>query len=107
MGADTVRLSIDCSKLRRCSSPVSTADNNVYPYELPNIDLIFKVQHGWFNHKNGLAEVHLDKIHCMPPETLPEGVERCPEIASTLLGMDVLNLFKKWKLDDKNMILET
>ena len=104
---DTVRLSINCDDLQKCSSPVSTAKDEIYPYELPNVDLVFRIRHGWLNQKNGLARIRLGKINVMPPEPSRSEEKRHTEIAHTLLGMDVLLLFRKWKFENKYLILKT
>lgn len=103
---DVTRLSINCNDLQRSSVSVSTANDNIHPYELREVDLIFRVKYGWLNQKNGLAQVHLNKIHCMPPNHLHTPTHDS-EMANTLLGMDVLHLFKKWKYEDTSLKLET
>lgn len=87
---DVVKLGINCNNLQICPSPVSTAESFVYPYVLPNVDLMFKVRYGLFNRKEDLGRIHLDNILCMPPTSPTSESTQHTELAHTLLGMDVL-----------------
>lgn len=104
---DVTRLNINCSNLSLCSSPTSTANSQVYPYLLPNIGIILKVKHAIFNLREGFRIFRLDYIHCMSP-TNPQLLTQHRIISAySLLGMDVLGIFKKWQYTNRELILKT
>lgn len=107
LGDDVTRLSINCANLRLAHSQSVTASGPVTPYLLPYVDLGIEVQYGWFNRNQRLWRFRFQAIHCMPP-THPQFMshQRIAH-AYSLLGMDFLRLFKKWRYTDTKLIMET
>lgn len=76
---------------------------SVNPCILSNVDLTFIGNYGFLNMKSGIIEVHLNKVDCLPPTH-----QKTPEEDSlpySLLGMDVLRHFKKWKFKERELIM--
>ena len=104
---DIIRLGINCSTLQRSSNPSATADIEVFPYILPNVILTLLVRHGWFNLRHDFMQFHLHHVDCLPSNTTTQVTLERLQLAYSLLGMDFLKLFKRWRFTDKQLILET
>ncbi|HLE75909.1 MAG TPA: hypothetical protein VI864_07710 [Candidatus Bathyarchaeia archaeon] len=94
-------LGIDCSDLSRTTRPCYSANGDpMYPYELPKVELHLDKNDG---KTNGVEIFVLPLIHCMPPP--PRDPQQEPQqfrITNSLLGMDVLKIFKNWIWDFEN-----
>jgi hypothetical protein len=104
---DVTRLGINCDDLAFAPIPCRTADGIVTPYLLPKVELMFVTKHGWFNRIVEVATFGFINIHCFPPTATQlmtkERLARC----CSLLGMDFLDLFKKWRFTERTLILDT
>jgi len=107
LGDDVTRLSINCGVLQRSSTPSLTASGIITPFLLPNVQLIMDVSHGWLNRKRDFASFNLANINCMPPTHPQLMTQQRIRGACSLLGMDVLGHFSKWKFTRTQLILET
>lgn len=103
---DATRLGINCSALNSANK-VSTANGNVVPYILPKVVLIYETYFGLFNLKKGLKGRELAEIHCHVPTDPSLMTPQRMANACSLLGMDFLKKFKKWRFTDKELILRT
>ncbi|MGD0996191.1 MAG: retroviral-like aspartic protease family protein [Candidatus Bathyarchaeia archaeon] len=103
---DATRLGLNCSSLNS-ANPVSTANGNVVPYILPNIILMYNAYFGLFNLRNDFKGTRLDEIHCHAPTDPALMTRQKIANACSLLGMDFLKRFKKWKFTDKELLLRT
>jgi hypothetical protein len=103
---DATRLGINCSDLNS-ANPVSTANGNVVPYVLPKVILIYWAHLGLFDLKYALKGTELDEIHCHAPTNPCLLTQQRMANACSLLGMDFLKKFKKWRFTDKELILRT
>ena len=104
---DVTRLSINCTILQLSPIPSLTASGTIIPFLLPDVQLLIEVRHGWFNQKRNFGVFHLASIHCMPP-THPQLMTQQRILhACSLLGMDILRLFKKWQFTENKLILKT
>lgn len=103
---DATLLGIDCSALNAGCS-VSTANGNVVPYEIPEVILIFQARYGLFNLSKSLKGTKLTKVHCHVPTNPLLLTPQRRDNAFSLLGMDFLRKFKKWKFTEKELILST
>jgi len=106
LGDDVTRLSINCAILQPSSIPSLTASGTIIPFLLPNVQLIIEVRHGWFNQKSDFGVFHLANIHCMPPTNPQLMTQQRILHACSLLGMDVLGLFRKWEFTERRLILK-
>lgn len=104
---DVTRLAVNCNSLQRTSTPSLTASGSVTPYLLQNVDLTFRARYGWLNRTQGLAIFHLTNIQCMPPTQPQLMTHQRIQHACSLLGMDVLGHFQKWKFMERTLILKT
>jgi predicted aspartyl protease len=107
LGDDVTRLSINCTILQPSTVPSLTATGTTIPFLLPNVQLIIEVTYGWFNWKRSFGVFHLANIHCMLPTNPQLMTQQRILHACSLLGMDVLGLFKKWRFTENKLILET
>lgn len=103
---DVTRLSINCSALSLSRSSSSTATGPVVPYVLPNVQILMELQYGWFNRKRGFGMFPLDTVNCMRPTNPQTMTPVRIRQAFSLLGMDILSLFRKWRFTDTELILE-
>lgn len=105
---DVTRLGINCSNLRLAPDPSATANGPVTPYLLPNVLLIIEVEHGLFNRNHSFAGFRLNEAQYMPPTNPMHMTPQRIHDAYSLLGMDMLGLFKKWYWHhyDRELILE-
>jgi hypothetical protein len=104
---DVTKLAINCSGLQFAQFPCLTANGTITPYTLPEVDLLLLRRCGWLNRKTGLVTFHMANIHCMPP-THPQFLTQQQLLQSySLLGMDVLQLFKKWRFTQTELILKS
>ncbi|WGM90372.1 MAG: hypothetical protein IAX21_01380 [Candidatus Bathyarchaeota archaeon] len=106
LSSDVTRLGINCSVLTNTTHPCTTANGNVLPYCLPDAKLFLEVENGWLTHKKEIASFSLQMIYCMPPNPNPLTPIQSMQ-AYSLLGMNFLYFFKKWKYNDTELILET
>ncbi len=105
MSQDAYKLEIDCCKLRKSDCVTETAKGQLNPYELPDVTLQLEKKVG---SKKGMAKFPLGVIHCLPPPDDLNKVNPLSHVLSySLLGMDVLQFFKKWQYTDSTLILET
>jgi predicted aspartyl protease len=104
---DATLLGINCENLRPCDYDTTTANGHVTPYEIDNIILIFDAQFGLLNLRHRLRGKALDKINCHTPTPRNELTPQRIETSCSLLGMDFLHLFKKWKFTKKYLFLQT
>jgi predicted aspartyl protease len=103
---DVTRLAINCNGLQLSSIECITANGIIRPYLLPSVELTFATFQGWFNRKFSLTTFSLRSINCMPP-THPQFLTQQRIMRScSLLGMDVLRLFKKWQFTENKLILK-
>ena len=103
---DATRLGINCSALNSANA-VSTANGVVIPYILPKVTLIYQAYSGLFNLKKDLGVTELMEIHCHVPTNPSLLTQQRMANACSLLGMDFLKKFKKWRFTDKELILLT
>ncbi|MFB3888214.1 MAG: aspartyl protease family protein [Candidatus Bathyarchaeia archaeon] len=104
---DVTRLGINCAGLNQATRPTSTANGLVLPYIMPNVKFVMEFYHGWFNHANDLIGVDMSEVHCHPP-TNPQQMTRLRILgAYSLLGMDFLRYFKKWKFSNGFLYIDT
>jgi hypothetical protein len=103
---DVTRLGINCNNLRQ-GQPTSTANGLVIPYVLPNVRFIFEIYHGWLNRRNDLTNVDFNEIHCNAPTHQTLMTRRRVIRAYSVLGMDFLGSFRKWKFTDDELYLDT
>lgn len=106
---DVTRLAINCGNLQLASVPSETVTGMVHPYLLPEVDLMCDIKYGWLNRNLGLAIFKLRNIHCMPPTQPQLMTQQRIMHACSLLGMDVLGIFRKWKwkYNQRELLLET
>jgi predicted aspartyl protease len=103
---DVTRLGINCSGLVQ-TSPTATANGLVAPYELPEVVLTLEIYSGLFNRKSELRGIRFLTMNCNPP-TQQQLMTRQRMIHSfSLLGMDFLRLFPKWRFTEKELYLDT
>ena len=102
---DVTRLGINCSNLNLAPDPSATANGPVTPYLLPNVVLIIEVEHGLFNRNHSFMGFRLNTAQCMPPTNPMQITPQKIHDAYSLLGMDMLRLFKKWKWHHGQRIL--
>jgi len=107
LGDDVTRLSINCTNLMLSPTPCQTAHDLVRPYLLPNVEIGMEVREGWLNRQRRFRIVEFPSVNCMPP-THPQFMTRQRvRGAYSLLGMDFLRLFKKWKFAGGFLFLDT
>ncbi len=104
---DVTRLSINCGILQLSPIPSLTASGTLFPFLLPDVQLIIEVRYGWLNQKRDLGVFHMANIHCMPPTNPQLMTQQRILHACSLLGMDALRLFKKWEFTERKLILKT
>jgi len=102
---DVTRLSINCTNLQLSSVPSATANGLVFPYLLPNITLFLEIENGWLRRKRTVWSFTFNSINCMKPTNpnlmTPIRVQR----AYSLIGMDFLQHFRKWRFNNNELIL--
>jgi predicted aspartyl protease len=104
---DVTRLALDCSRLQLSPIPCLTARGTINPYLLPSVELTLATFQGWFNRTFSLTTFVLRSISCMPP-THPQLLTQQRIMQScSLLGMDMLSLFRKWRFTDRTLVLDT
>lgn len=103
---DVTRLGINCTNLLQ-APPTTTANGQIIPYILPEVTLILDVYYGWLNRRNELRDVRFQTMNCNPPTQphlmTPQRIDR----ACSVLGMDFLRLFPKWRFTDDSLYLDT
>jgi predicted aspartyl protease len=109
LGDDVTRLAINCSSLSLAPNPTITASGSIIPYIMPNVILMMEVEYGLFNRNRSFANFHLNMVQCMPPAPPTSAMPRRMHDTYSLLGMDILGLFKKWHWHhrQRELILET
>jgi len=105
--SDIIRLGINCNKLPLSSTVVRTGSGNIRPHIMSNVALFFQGRSGFLNLYQGFLSFTLDEIQCVRPATgfvyNPVPVAQAPSI----LGMDFLSTFSKWKFTESHLILKT
>ena len=104
---EVLKLGIDCDKLNRGNRPLTTAKGEVFPYILPNVQLNIECECN-DGKKDSLEIFPLKKIHCIKPRTSQKAKADPNQLfrhTFNLLGMDVLQYFKKWIWDFENRTL--
>ena len=100
---DTLRLGIDCSKLAPSQCSFSTANGRRNAYQLDDVQITLNTNDE--PTQQGTVTFSLRGMPCFaPPSTIDASV--VAEETYSLLGMDVLFLFKKWTFTDNVLILE-
>lgn len=99
-------IGIDCSSLNPACA-TQTANGEVIPYEIPNVILMFRAKYGLFNIVSGFKGTQLEKVHCHLPTNPSLMTEQRRDNAVSLLGMDFLRRFKKWKFTERELFLST
>jgi hypothetical protein len=107
LGDDVTRLGINCSGLRLADVPCQTATELVFPYLLPQVDLILVTFQGWLNRKPVMTTFQFGYIHCNPPTNPQEMTAERIAQSRSLLGMDFLYQFKKWEYTERFLTLKT
>jgi hypothetical protein len=105
LGQDSYKLGINFRKLRKASCSSDTAIGRIMPYELSDVELQLEASAGSTTNPH---RIPLKFIHCLPP---PRDLNLLHPInlmfSYSLLGMDVLQFFKKWQYTDTTLILQT
>lgn len=100
---DTLRLGIDCTKLNVSEGSFNTANGKRRAFSLTDVEINLNTNDG--NSQQSTIILSLRAIPCFPPPiTIDESV--VAEETYSILGMDVLFLFKKWQYTDNTLILE-
>jgi len=103
---DVTRLAINCKDLKKASTPCSTANGLVVPYVLLDVIVFLEVESGWLNRKKELVAFNLPKVNCMLPTRPKLMTSKRIQHAFSLMGMDFLDFFRKWRFTDSELILE-
>lgn len=100
---DTLKLGIDCTKLSLTDGSFSTANGTRKGHDLKDVELKLNTNDG--TAEQSTVTLSFKSVPCFsPPTTIDESV--VSEDTYSILGMDVLFLFKKWQYTDKTLILE-
>jgi predicted aspartyl protease len=100
---DTLRLGLDCSKLKPSDCSFSTANGRRSAYQLDDVEITLNTNDEPVG--RGTVTFSLKGMPCFaPPSTIDASV--VAEETYSLLGMDILFLFKKWTYTDNVLILE-
>lgn len=99
-------LGINCALLRQSPNQARTANGNVKPYIMDNVLAIFEADFGFLNLRHGFKGVILKEMACHTPTPANKMTKRRITNAISLLGMDFLYQFKKWRYTDKFLIIE-
>lgn len=104
---DVTRLAINCRSLQLSPIQCLTARGTINPYLLPSVEVTLPTLQGLFKRSFVLTTFVFRNINCMPP-THPQLLTPLQNImqSSSLLGMDFLRLFKKWRFSDRTLILD-
>ena len=103
---DMTRLRMSCTGLNQ-SDPTTTANGQIIPYVLPNIELFLEFYSGFLNLTKKYRPVGMSEIHCHSPTDPQQMTEEKTLRACSLLGMDFLHYFKKWKFTENLLFLDT
>ena len=99
---DALPLGIDCFKLDSLGCSFGTANGRRFAYRLKDAEITLITNDG---SDGGTVTFSLRGMPCLPPPlTIDESM--VAEEPYSLLGMDVLFLFKKWTYTNKVLILE-
>jgi predicted aspartyl protease len=105
---DAAFLGIDCSALPTSIDPVSTANGSVYPHQIPEAILIFRVKQGFLNLSEGYWGTKLIGINCHVP-TNPDQINQYSQYEKdhsfSLLGVDFFQKFSTLTFNYKRMQL--
>lgn len=105
LGQDSFRLGLNFKKLGKAGCSSDTAKGRILPYELPDVQLQFEASIGSIESP---VVIPLKFIHCLPP---PRDINLLHPLdlmsAYSLLGMDVLQFFKKWQYTNTTLTLQT
>lgn len=87
-------------------SPITTASGRTIPKLLPNVDLILPVRTDPPYTEITLLGFHFDEFQILPPKR--RYVPRPRHRVVSILGMDVLRIFKQWTWDwnEQQLILD-
>lgn len=103
---DVTRLGVDCTSLSR-AQPTNTANGQITPYVLPDVTMKMAVFSGLFNRKREFRDVFFQAVQCNQPTQphlmTPERISH----SCSILGMDFLRLFPKWRFTDTHLFLDT
>jgi hypothetical protein len=104
LGYDVLRLGIDCSKLKTSSCSFSTANGRRTAFQLDEVEVTLYTND--VPSQVGSVTFSLKNMPCFtPPATVDASV--VAEEAYSVLGMDVLFLFKNWTYTDSVLVLES
>lgn len=99
---DALRLGIDCFKLESLGCSFGTANGRRFAYRLKDAEITLITNDGL---NGGTVTFSLQGMPCLPPpSTIDESM--VAEEPYSLLGMDVLFLFKRWTYTDNTLILD-
>jgi len=104
---DVIRLSIDWQNLPEKDQDVMTASGMIRSRVLRDVDVFLPAEVGVVDSTSMEYQIHYDNIDIMPPrsERLNSDPEH-PRDCFSLLGMDVLINFKKWRWESDKLILD-
>ena len=100
---DTLRLGIDCTKLHLTQGSFSTANGERKGHNLRSVEL--KINSSNAKSQQETMTLTFESTPCFPPPTTIDSY-LVAEDTYSILGMDVLFLFKKWRYTDKTLELE-
>ena len=109
MNDSATLLGINCLNLNPSVRQVRTANGTVTPFEITDAILIFAVKSGFLNLFSGYHGTNVNVIHCYAPTNPQLMTQQRAANAFSLLGMDVLSMFKtwKWNLAEEKLLLST
>ena len=96
---------INYSELLDAPGSSTTAGGRITPKLLPNVNIHIPVKTGLFNRENSFVKIAYDELRVMPPDQ--EHIPRPRNRVFSLLGMDILRQFKKWRWRRDRLIMDT
>jgi len=100
---DVIRLGIEHSLLPTVTKTIITANGPVILKQLHNVEISLPVRAGLLD-RDGYVKVPMQQLPFLPPG--PNYKQLPTNLVFSLLGMDVLNHFTKWKWGKTELIME-
>ena len=103
---DVIRLGIDWKYLPEKNQDVMTASGKIRSRVLNDVDIFLPAEVSVVDNTPREYQIHYDKIDIMPPRSEHQNLDlERPRDCFSLLGMDVLSNFRKWRWESDRLIL--
>ena len=104
---DVIRLRINWHNLPEKDQDVLTASGRIRSRVLSDVDIFLPAEVSVVDNSSMEFQIHYEKIDIMPPRSghLDSDLEH-PRDCFSLLGMDILINFRKWRWESDKLILD-